>query len=212
MVMSLLSPFRAVTFAMAENTLNSLLEEHPWAQHKLSELGGKVIVFTVSNLEQSVEIQIRGGFLHIGPAQSDAPDATISAPLATWLTMARNKGSHLSGDGISVKGDIMLFAALNDIWRNEQWAPEMALAPLFGHSGAHIAGQIGRTLLEGFKKHSHTTERHASDFLKNEQQTLINRWELEQFTHANEALSDRVSRLQARLNALQQRIEQPPSP
>ena len=184
--------------------LNHLLQSEPWARARLSEHAGKVVRVDVPALALSVVVLPEG---RLGIAADGAPaDVSLRVPLKALpdlLFGALTAGPQASVviQKVSIAGDAGLAQDLSFLFQHLRWDVEEDLSRLVGDIAARqtVAG-----LGAGVARVREINQRivaNASEYLAEEQSTLVTR------AHC-EGLGAELTALQADLDRLEQRFRQ----
>ncbi|MEY2717491.1 MAG: hypothetical protein RL539_523, partial [Pseudomonadota bacterium] len=121
--------------------LGALFKQNPWAAQRLSGFAGKTFCFRLlhapAGLPEQWSMRIaRDGFFE--PWSADRYDLTLSLAFeARLLAQLAQQGPQALLPMLNVEGDVMLAAAIGEVFRDLQWdwvAPlETITGPLIAH-------------------------------------------------------------------------------
>ncbi|WP_454719986.1 MULTISPECIES: ubiquinone biosynthesis accessory factor UbiJ [Cupriavidus] len=194
--------------------LNHLLEQEPWALALLEPFAGRAIRFDAAAF--TVVLRVTGqGLVEPAPAE-EAPAVTLAVPLQQWPLVAAdiaNGGQAAAMKHVRIEGDAELANTVSTLARNLRWdAAEDLSRALRGILGGPLSDSVAQRVVQGAgAAHAQATRlgrtlvENVTEYLLDEQPTLVRHAALDAFGTGVRALGDDLARLEKRLEKLAQR-------
>jgi len=188
--------------------MNHLLGQAGWARDRLLGYSGRTLRLSADPVELFYTLD-DSGFLSDAGSPVERPDVTISLPLGQ-LPLIVTGGPNQLINAVRIEGNAELAEALGFVFRNLEWDAEADLSRLVGDIPAH---RITRSAREIRRAHEHAMQSLAgnlAEYLVEEEQLLVTRRALSDFTLDAAQLRDRIARLDKRTERLDRRRKRPP--
>ncbi|MEC3765913.1 MULTISPECIES: ubiquinone biosynthesis accessory factor UbiJ [Cupriavidus] len=200
--------------------LNHLLEQEPWARNQLAPFAGRVIRFDAAAFELSLKVT-EHGCTELAPA-AEAPAVTLRVPVQQWPLVAADVaegGQAAAMRHVRIEGDAELANTVSTLARNLRWdAAEDLSRALRGILGGPVSDSVAQRVVDGARQvHEQATRvgrallDNVTDYLLDEQPTLVRHAALDDFGAGVGQVRDRLARLEKRLERLE-RGGTPPAP
>ncbi len=176
--------------------LNHVLKAEPALLLRAQAQAGKHIQWRVAPLpSQMVSIESSGFF--VGADPQDPPDLAIDVQ---WVPVLFGKWSRDAlRDQLQFNGDEVLTTLVRDAVQCASWDIEDELAKLIGDIPAHRLGTAARALQTGAAEGTERIAQNVAEYLAHERKVLVASAHLA-------TLADDLSRVTARLDALESRV------
>lgn len=188
--------------------MNHLLGQSEWARMRLSGYSGNTLRLNADPVELFYALDDAGLLSDAGSAV-ERPDVTISLPLGE-LPLIATGGSGRLLNAVRIEGNAELAETLGFVFRNLEWDAEEDLSRLVGDIPAH---RITRSAHEFRLAHEHALQSlggNLAEYLAEEEQLLVTRRALGDFTGDATQLRDRIARLEKRTERLERRRKRLP--
>lgn len=204
----MLEMLSSTLFTVAEESINAVLRNDPASLQRLGQLEGKIVVIQLTQPDMRFAILPNADGLQLQSKMGLDADCTLTGSPADFIKLlsSPDKADAMFGNGISVSGDNNLATRLQHILSASQFDWEGKLAGIIGDLPAHSLA----TLLS-FKGNQYSTVGNSvlenlQEYLKEESDLLPHREQIEDFLHEVDQLRDDTDRLEARFQALSDRI------
>lgn len=190
-----------------EHMIQRTLALDPKARARLAALHGKRIFIEARSPALSVLLSIEHERIFLNTHADRHPHATLEAPSLELLKMAFTDHTHFLNGPVKVQGDVRLVQELHAIARDLDVNWEAGLAQFFGKP---LVRPVSRGLQQLFglaNRMAGQLLQHGGDRLREEQELVPLRWELDEFCHDNRDLAADLDRLESRLARLQKRLK-----
>jgi ubiquinone biosynthesis protein UbiJ len=192
--------------------LNHLLEQEPWATSMLQPFAGRVIRFDAAAFTLALKVTEQG-LTELAQAE-DIPAVTLTVPLQQWPLVA----SDVAGGGqaaamkhVRIEGDAELANTVSTLARSLRWdAAEDLSRALRGLLGGPVSDSVAQRVVDGAQQvHAQATRlgrtlvENVTEYLLDEQPTLVRHIALDAFGADVSALRDDLARLEKRLEKLE---------
>ncbi|MFS8973516.1 SCP2 sterol-binding domain-containing protein [Cupriavidus necator] len=196
----------------AISALNHLLEQEPWARTQLAPFAGRVIRFDAAAFVLSLKVT-EHGCTETAP-EAEAPAVTLRVPLQQWPLVAADVaegGQAAAMRHVRIEGDAELANTVSTLARNLRWdaAEDLSLA-LRGILGGPLSDSVAQRVVDGARQvHEQATRvgralvDNVTDYLLDEQPTLVRHAALDAFGADVGRLRDSLARLEKRLERLE---------
>ncbi len=197
--MSLVSPF----LKPLQIAVNRYLDYDPEVPKQLARMEGRVIELHFQQLELSLYMIISADGLDIREVFEGKADATISGtPLAlAMMNIQSSTSSLLSGD-VVIEGDTELAAQFQTFLKAIEVDWEEPLSKITGDVLAHQFGNLVRDVSGWVRETTKTTAINASEYVREEQNILPSKFEVNKFKVGVDDLRLSVERLEAKVQRL----------
>ena len=194
--------------ALAEY-IERALADSPRARELCAALSGRSLQIDVTGAGLRVQLSATDGSLQLSRA-TGAADVTISgAPLAL-LAAASGDLQVLIADGrLQLGGNEQVAQQFQTLAHLLNPGMETGLTKFMGRIPAHLATRGLRSLQQWGRAAGRSLLDNSADFLAHESRDLVPRAEAESFLSGVEALRSSVTRAEARLAQLDQRLARP---
>ncbi|RLK35725.1 ubiquinone biosynthesis accessory factor UbiJ [Cupriavidus plantarum] len=199
--------------------LNHLIEQESWACAQLAPFAGRAIRFDAAAFTLTLRVTEQGGIERAGDA--DAPAVTLRVPLQQWPLVVADVaegGQAAAMRHVRIDGDAEFANVVSTLARNLRWdAAEDLSRALRGVLGGGTGGGMGgpladslaqravegaRQVHEGATRVGRALVDNVTEYLLDEQPTLVRHTALEQFGGDVSRLRDDLARLEKRLERL----------
>ncbi|MDF3839016.1 SCP2 sterol-binding domain-containing protein, partial [Cupriavidus basilensis] len=175
---------------------------------------GRVIRFDAAAF--TLALKVTGQGLTELAQPDESPDVTLTVPLQQWPLVA----SDVAGGGqaaamkhVRIEGDAELANTVSTLARGLRWdAAEDLSRALRGILGGPLSDSVAQRVVEGVQQvHAQATRvgrtlvDNVTEYLLDEQPTLVRHAALDEFNAGVSALRDDLARLEKRLEKLEQR-------
>jgi ubiquinone biosynthesis protein UbiJ len=199
--------------AQLNGYLARALKRSPRASELCVALDGRRLQVEVNGLPGALRVAVINGALQATHANSNAgtadsaADVTIRGSPLGLLALAGGEASAVvMRGGASVEGDELLAQQFQELARLLRPDIEAAVGQVVGRMPAHLATR-GLTLLATWGRAAgESVARNAADYLAHESRDLVPRAEAEGHFSGVEALRSAVTRAEARLGQLTERL------
>ncbi len=180
--------------------LNRILGDYPQAKARLAGHAGKKLSVVLGPVTQTMRVTSAGDFEPVGAGGLEAPDISITIPLALLPRLASQDASAFNE--VVFTGDSEFAATLSTIARNVRWDVEEDLAQHIGDIAAHRVVGSAKAASQWAADAGARVRANAAEYLTHERRTFMTQADLATLVVANQSLRDRVARLEARLSYL----------
>jgi ubiquinone biosynthesis protein UbiJ len=188
------------------------LDESPRARELCRELAARSLRIDVTGIGVAMQVVVTEHSLRLQRATAAAPAADLTlrgTPLAL-LSAASGDPQQLVSDGRLVfSGDDELAPRFQELARLLRPGLEAGLAKFIGRVPAHLATRGLRALQQWGRAAGRSLLDNGADYLAHESRDLVPRAEAEQFLSGVEALRQSVTRAEARVAQLSERLARP---
>ena len=200
-----------VQLGAAERGINRVLALDPEFLEGLAALDGKQIDLEIVGLGLTVRVTLHPGGVRLGAVDPSVPEGAADVSLRgspfalARLLLARDDGTAVLPEGVTVGGDIGLLQALREQLARLHVDWEEELARVFGDTVAH---ELARGLRGLWRWGCDVGDKMADDgaeFVREELRLTPPRYELESFAEEVEDARDAVERLAQRIERLRRR-------
>jgi ubiquinone biosynthesis protein UbiJ len=196
--------------------LNHLLAQEPWATDSLRPFAGKAVRFDAAPLGLTLRIEASGLVAAVEEnaeegAEEDAetqPDPAVT--LTVPLTAGPNMAVDYAADGqagvmkyVRIEGEAELANAISFLVRHLRWDAAEDLSRVVGDVAAHRAVEGARQLRAQAERTGRGLLASLTEYLIDEQPTLVRRTELDAFAADVAEARDDVARFEKRLERLE---------
>lgn len=196
--MPLLPDPAMVTMKMLVATINHLLKQAPWAREKLQPFAGQSVKMSLSPFSVMFSITEKG---LVATATNDTePAVSIDLPPSTPFLALQGQAAIMRAAHIS--GSAEFAQSLGYVLQHLRWDMEEDLSHVFGDIASHrlIAGT--HIFSANLKKLAMNLAENVSEYLIEEQPTLVRRITIADFSADVNKLRDDMARLEKRLQRL----------
>ncbi len=191
--------------SILENVLNRGLPRSPRARELCTELEGRRVAVEVRDVAEFL-VSCDGTRLSVTRRNGESADARVSGgPLALAALAGRSEEGLRRGD-IQLSGDTELAERFRELVLLLRPDLEEELAIAIGDVPAHQIARFARAAFDWCKDAAETTVRNVAEYFAHESRDLVSSAEGRQLLSGIDALRDQVERLDARIDALKQRI------
>ena len=181
--------------------VNHLLAGEDWARQRLSPFAGQTARLEFGALTLPLAISAAGLFVAAG---RDAPaDVTITLPADAPLRALTDRPSLFTAARLS--GSAELAESLRFIFRNLRWDVESDLAQLVGDIAAHRLVAGGKQLARWHQQQAKNLAANFAEYFTEESPSIARSSDVASFCAQVASLPDELSRLEARIAALEAR-------
>ncbi len=192
-------------FGGLEAVINRCLRLDPETWQGLGELGGRLLAVELRGLDVTVYIRASADGLCLSGHSQEAPHTVLKGSPLTLLQMVLGDGQGQGfPEGLEIAGDVETARRFQSLLAGLEIDWEEQLSRITGDVAAHQAGNALRTLRNGCRQAGASLEQDAVEYLREEQELLPYRNEVEDFLAAVDVLRDDAERLALRVQRLQQ--------
>jgi len=189
------------------------LKRSPRARELCGTLDGRRLRVVVDGMPGALCVAVAGGALQATYADGDAgtadpaPDVTIRGSPLGLLALARGDASAVVMRGSAhLEGDELLAQQFQELARLLRPDIEAAVARVVGRMPAHLATRAFTLLTSWGREARESVARNAADYLAHESRDLVPRAEAEGYFSGVEALRSQLTRAEARVARLAERL------
>ncbi|MBY4896477.1 SCP2 domain-containing protein [Cupriavidus sp. AU9028] len=193
--------------------LNHLLEQEPWARQQLAGYAGRVIGFDAAAFALSLRVEPDG---RVAVAREGDPEASVilRVPLQQWPLVAADiasGGQAAAMRHVRLEGDAELANTVSGLARHLRWdAAEDLSRALRAVMGNTMGDGVAQRVVDGVQQlHAgairagmHLLD-NVTEYLLDEQPTLVRHVALAEFSTEVAVLRDDLARLEKRLERLE---------
>ena len=180
--------------------LQHLMAQNPWANSALMPWAGRHIQISVLMLHAKLSI-LENGQLTVAP-DSASCDASIRMNPSTLIRLA--SGDMTAQQQIELIGDTELAIAVSKVLRKMRWDIEQDASVVIGDIPAHQIGKLARQGLQYGKQQAVNLAEMLVEYWQEEKALLAKKRHVENFVKQVDTLRDDVSRLEKRIQRLNQ--------
>lgn len=107
---------------------------------------------------------------------------------------------------LPVKGDVGVLFAITDVMKNAQFNPSLLIQPFVGSAVSGYLKDALASLRKEQQKKAQQASFYAKEWLKEDNDVLAKRWQMNNHTQSVRALRTNVDRLEAKLKRLNQKL------
>jgi len=192
--------------------LNHLIEQEPWACSLLAPFAGRVIVFDAAAFALSLRVTGQG-CIEQAPA-TETPAVTLLVPLQQWPLVVADVaegGQAAAMRHVRIEGDAEFANAVSTLARNLRWdAAEDLSRALRGVMGGPVSDSVAQRMVDGARQVHEGATRvgravldNVTEYLLDEQPTLVRHAALDGFSTDVARLRDDLARLEKKLDRLE---------
>lgn len=199
--------------AQLEKAANGALKYAPVTRIQMVPLKGKSLGIHLQRPGIPLQLYVDKREIQIHSNWEIETDVTIKGPamsLVRQLTKTQNTPADLMQNGIEIVGDQELAEQFISLLRNLDVDFEGILADFIGDIAARQLGNFARTGLEIFHQAATTFAEQTKRFIAEDQSMVVSPFEFDQFKTEVDDIRQRGDRLQARVQQLQQRLDNKP--
>lgn len=199
----------ALLLTPLESAINTLLQADPLTAKRLGAFTGSCIALHATDLQQSVFILPFEGGVQLQGHLEGEPDACLSGESTQFFALfkAQDKASLLFGNGIDIQGDHALANRFQALLADLQIDWEALLASVMGDLPAHTFAQLQRWKLATFNHTWESGRANLLEYVQEEAGIAPTVPEFEAFSADVRALRTQTDRLNARIDALAERLK-----
>ena len=198
----------AVTAAI-EIATNQVLALDEDTLIRLQALQGKIIAIEVRGLDVSLFLIPEQNKLSVYGRYEAQPDTVLRGTPIELMRMglAKHAGDVLLSGGVEISGDVELGEQFSEILKALDIDWEEHLSHITGDLVAHKVGNVVRSAMSWGKQTADTLGRDVAEYLQEEDDTLPNNDEVDDFLKQVDVLRADVDRMEARVRRLQTAVE-----
>lgn len=194
----------AVTAAI-EVALNRVLQLDEDTLSRLQDLQGKIIAIEIRGLDVSLYLIPEADKLSVYGRFEAEPDTILcGTPLELMrMSLAKHAGDVVLTGGVEISGDVELGQQFSEILEAMDIDWEEHLSHVTGDLVAHKVGNVVRGALAWGQQTADTLGKDVAEYLQEENDTLPNSDEVEEFLTRVDVVRTDVDRLEARVRRLE---------
>ncbi len=202
----------AVT-ASIEMAVNRVLQLDEDTLARLQDLEGKVIAIDVRGLDVSLYLIPGPGKLSIYGRFEGEPDTVLrGTPVALMrMGLVKHAGDVLFAGDVEISGDVEVGQQFSEILDALDIDWEEHLSHVTGDLVAHKLGNVVRSALSWGQQTADTLGQDIAEYLQEENETLPNRDEVENYMSQVDVLRTDVDRMEARVRRLENYLKNKPT-
>lgn len=197
-----------ILIATIENAFNRLLSLDPEAVQQLAAMEGRIICLQLEGLNIQLYLFPDAEDVMILDDFDGDADTTISGTLIALakLGLANDSQAEMFAGDVTITGDLKLGRQFNKLFASLDLDWEEQLSKVTGDMAAHTLGNISRTLFSWNNRNTDSMKMNVSEYLQEEVRVMPSQNEADAFMHDVDTLRNDVSRLEARLNKIEQQV------
>lgn len=197
-----------ILIATIENAFNRLLSLDPEAAQQLAAMEGRIICLQLEGLNIQLYLFPDAEDVMILDDFDGDADTTISGTLIALakLGLANDSQAEMFAGDVTITGDLKLGRQFNKLFASLDIDWEEQLSKVTGDMAAHTLGNISRTLFSWNNRNTVSMKMNVSEYLQEEVGYIPSQNEADAFMHDVDTLRNDVSRIEARLNKIEQQI------
>lgn len=196
-----------------ENLLNRNLRDSPRARELCTALKGRRMIVIMDGTPLRVAVESLGTSLRFstGPdGDAAAPEATVRGTPVNLLALAGSEPEAIIRRGdVTINGDAELVQRYRDLLKLLRPDVEHELARFTGDSVARSVSQVAASVLGFGERFATTAVRNTAEYFAHESRDLVPHAEAHQFLTGVDGLREQADRFEARLAALETRLQTP---
>jgi ubiquinone biosynthesis protein UbiJ len=186
----------------AAAALNRGIEGSSTARAALARVAGRTLVVEMLDTKLAITVTAVENRLLLAGETAATWDARIKGTFFSLLSMlVGHEGGERVGR-VAIEGDAEIAREFRELLKLAVPDLEEELARQFGDVTAHQIGRASRTAFDWGRKAIATFGQNMSEFLQEENRTVVPKVELEEFASEVDRLREAVDRLDARLRKL----------
>jgi len=190
-----------------ESTLNRNIANSSAARGLCTKLSGKSVRVVLVGVPLQVKLHAENERVVLTRDETSAVDATLSGSPLGLLNLAGNQPeSALRGGSVRIEGDAEVAQAFRNLLKAAAPDIEEELSRIVGDVAAHQLGNTVRSMLGFGKRVGETFIQNVGEYLSEEGRDVPSKTEADEFMHAVDVLRDDAERFEARLAALEQKV------
>ncbi|MCF6338976.1 MAG: SCP2 sterol-binding domain-containing protein [Gammaproteobacteria bacterium] len=195
--------------ASIEMAVNRVLQLDEDTLARLQDLQGKVIAIEVRGLDVSLYLIPGSGKLSVYGRFEGEPDTVLrGTPLALMrMGLVKHAGDVLFAGDVEISGDVELGQQFSEILDELDIDWEEHLSHVTGDLVAHKLGNVVRSALSWGQQTVDTLGQDVAEYLQEENETLPNRDEVEDYMSQVDVLRTDVDRMDARVRRLETHLK-----
>lgn len=183
---------------LAITALNRLVGRNSWAAERLRGFAGEHVRLGSGQLVVHLTIGSGGRFLAGNPEAKPGVDIQLPGDFPLRFLTDR----ELAFRTVRISGSAELAETLGFVLRNLRWEPEDDLANLLGDIPASRLSRLAKGFVSGQRTRMTAVAANFSEYLTEEQRTLIGNREFSFFRQEVQEVEDGLKLLEARLQAM----------
>lgn len=195
-----------------ERLIRQTLRLDPATQARLTQYAGKRLYVETRAPVLGIFIALESDGVRLSTEADKHPHATIEAPSLELLKMALSNDAHFIGGPVKVHGDVMLVQELHSLARQMDIDWETGLAGLLGDTLSYPVSRGLRNLFGFANRVANTFLQNTGEYIREEQELVPVRWEVEEFVTDNRDLRADLDRLESRMARLKKRMDKLENP
>lgn len=199
-----------ILIATIENAFNRLLALDPEAVQQLAAMEGRIICLQLEGLNIQLYLFPDAEDVMILDDFDGDADTTISGtPIAlAKLGLASDSQAEMFAGDVTITGDLKLGRQFNRLFASLDLDLEEQLSKVTGDMAAHTLGNITRSLFSWNDRNTNSMKMNVSEYLQEEVRYMPSQNEVDGFMHDVNTLRNDLSRLEARLQKMEQKKQQ----
>lgn len=195
---------------MLARLVNQALGLDPLSRQRLQHLAGKRLRVECTEPALDVLIAVEADGIRLSAPDDEPVTTHLRGDLSAFagLLSAEDKAAALINADVRLKGDSQPLIDLQHILAHLELDWEYHLAKIIGDMPAHLLGRVSRESIGWLRKTQPVFLRHLQEFIQHEAQLAPTPLEMDYFVNEVMALQERSERLQAKLQRLQQQLNQ----
>jgi ubiquinone biosynthesis protein UbiJ len=186
----------------AEAALNRGIESSSTARTAFERVVGRVLVVEILDVRLAITVTAAENRLLLHGESTEPCDARIKGTVISLLGMILGQEGEQRVGRVAIEGDADVAQQFREVFRFAWPDPEEELARVFGDVAAHQLGRAGRSALDWGRRALKTFGENLSEYLQEENRTVVPKVELDEFAGEVDELREAVDRLDARVRKL----------
>jgi ubiquinone biosynthesis protein UbiJ len=197
---------------LLERAVRRASAESPRAVALLKSLSGRRLAVRIAGSPSDFVVESTGATLHlvslVNASFNSPTDATIAGgPLALLTLAGPDPQAVIARGDVTIAGDAEIAQQFRELGMLLRPDLETGLSQFIGRSGAHLAMRGLRSVVDGARERAWTLTQNTADYLAHERGALVSRAEAEHFLRGVDEMRERLDRLEARLQQVDQRLQ-----
>lgn len=196
----------SAALAALETSINKALQYDPASQLALEKLSGQVLQLHIQPMQVNIYCLPHGTQLTLLGHYEGQVHSKLSGSITNLCSLVFSRQASLSGSGVDLIGSTSLLIQWQQLFSQLELDWEQAIADVFGDIIGHSTAETLRAKTHWGKDRMNSAKRLTREFLQQEVNALPSRPEVEDFFQNIDRLNLDTDRIEAKFNALKQKM------